>query len=87
MQDVLTKLFWGSEEIFQKADELCRALPGYSDAKQDYDSVAETVQSLVGYDLYDQLYTKFMRLTGYELKAYYSLGLGLREELLHSLGA
>lgn len=87
MQDVLIKLFWGNEELFQKADELCMALPGYSDAKRDYDSIAETVENLIGYDLYEQLYTKFMCFTDYEIKAYYSLGLGLRGELLRSLGA
>lgn len=87
MQEVLIKLFWGSEEIFQQADELCQALPGYSNAKREYDSIADTVQSLIGYDLYDQLYTKFTRFTGYEIQAYYTLGLGLRKELLHLLGA
>lgn len=85
MQDTLVKLFWGNEALFQKADELCRALPGYPDAKREYDSIAEMVEGIIGYDLYEQLYTKFMRFTDYELQAYYALGLGIREELMRAL--
>lgn len=85
MQDILAELFWNHEEISRKADQFCQTLPGYSSTKQEYDSIAEKVKNIVGYDLYDELYTLFMRCTDYEIYSYYSFGLGLREEVARAL--
>lgn len=52
--------------------------------KQQYDSIAEKIQAIVGYDLYDELFTRFMGYTNYEICAYYALGLGLREDIVRA---
>ena len=54
MQKLLTELFWGNEELHHAAAERCKALPGYWDAQLEYDKVAEEVQALIGFELYDQ---------------------------------
>lgn len=86
MQDLLTELLWRNEEISEAADRLRRSLPGFSQAEQAYDDLADQVQAAVGYDLYDRFFTQLMRYTSYEVQAYYSLGLGLRGELAQALG-
>ena len=85
MQDLITELFWNLEGITEGADQLCQTIPGYSEAKQQYEDMAEKIQSIVGYDLYDQFFTRFMRYTNYEVYAYYAFGLGLREHVVQAL--
>lgn len=85
MQNLLAELFWKPEEVTQRADQLCQTLPGYPEAKQEYDDVAEKIQAIVGYELYDQFFTRLMRYTNYEICAYYAFGLGLREDVIRAL--
>lgn len=87
MQDLLVELFWRNPEIDAAADKLRRTLPGFAEAKQTYDALAEQVQGILGYDLYDRYFSQLMRYSSYELCAYYCLGLGLREDILRVLGA
>lgn len=87
MQDLLAELLWRSEEIAESAERLRQTLPGFHETEASYDALAEQICSIVGLDLYDRYFAQLMRFTDYERKAYYSLGLGLREELLHLLGA
>ena len=86
MQDLLVELLWRNAEIDEAADHLCQSLPGFSEAKQAYDHLSEQVRDLAGHDLYDQYFAQLIRYTGYEVQAYYSLGLGLREDVLQALG-
>ena len=86
MQDMLAQLLWRNTEIDEAADRLRQTLPGFQEAKQTYHALAEQIQSIVGYDLYNQYYTQLMRYTNYEAQAYYSLGLGLREDVVKALG-
>ena len=44
------------------------------------------MRDLGGHDLYDQYFAQLIRYTGYEVQSYYSLGLGLREDLVQALG-
>ena len=85
MQDLLAELFWDHEEISERADQLCRTIPGYFEAKQRYEDMAEKIQAIVGYDLYDEFFTQLMRYTNYEVCAYYAFGLGLREDVVRAL--
>jgi len=86
MQDLLSELLWRSEEIDEAADRLCRSLPGFAQAEQEFDDLAKQVSAIVGYDLYDRYFSQLMRYSAYELQAYYALGLGLRKELAQGLG-
>ena len=86
MQDLLAELLWRSDEITASADRLCKTLPGFQEAEQSYDALAGQICSIVGLDLYDQYFAQLMRFTDYERQAYYALGLGLREELMRTLG-
>ena len=46
----------------------------------------EIDKAAAGFDLYDRYFSQLIRYTGYEVQAYYSLGLGLREDVLQALG-
>lgn len=85
MQKLLTELFWGNEELHHAAAERCKALTGYWDAQLEYDKVAEEVQALIGFELYDQFLMRLNQYSGYETRAYYSLGLNLRQDILQLL--
>ena len=86
MQDLLVELLWRNAEIDEAADHLCQSLPGFSAAKQAYDELSEQLRAAAGHDLYDRYFSQLIRYTGYEVQAYYSLGLGLREDVLQALG-
>ncbi len=85
MQDLFTELLWKNELIDEKAAQLCEALPGYHEAEQHFFDTAQQIRDIVGSELYDQFYTQLMRYTGYEVQAYYSLGVGLRTEMAQKL--
>lgn len=85
MQDLLAELLLRNTEIDEAAAQLCRTLPGFSDAQQAYDSLAGQIRSAAGCDLYDRYFAQLMRYTNYEVQAYYSLGLGLRESIVKAL--
>ncbi len=86
MQDLLAELFWHSTEIDEAAGQLCQAMPGYQEARRAYDVLAEQIRALVGFDLYDRYFTQLLRYSDYEVSAYYSLGLGLRKDIVQALG-
>ena len=86
MHELIAGLLWCNAEIDEAADHLCQSLPGFSAAKQAYDDLSEQLRAAAGHDLYDRYFSQLIRYTGYEVQAYYSLGLGLREDVLQALG-
>ncbi len=86
MQDLLIRLLWNDSEISAKVFELSHTMPGYQEESQTYDAVAQEVKAILGFSLYDRYLSSLMRLCGYENRAYYALGLGLREQLIRALG-
>ena len=86
MQDLLAELLWQNIEIDEAAARLCEALPGFLEAREQYRETSDRVRDMIGPELYDQFYDRFMGYTDYEVRAYYSLGLGLREQLVRELG-
>lgn len=85
MQELFAELFWENTEITEKAARLCESLPGFDAAQQEYEETAAKVRELVGYQLFDRLQQQSLRCTGYEVRAYYALGLGLREQVVRWL--
>ena len=85
MQDLLTELLLQNQEIDEAANRLCNTLPGFAEAQQEYGGLADQIRAAAGPELYDRFYSQLMRYTGYEVRAYYFLGLGLREELARAL--
>ena len=86
MQDLLVDLFWRNTEIDGAADRLCQTLPGFSDTKQIYDELSEQVREAAGHSLFDEYFSQLIHYSNYEIQAYYSLGLGLREDIVKALG-
>lgn len=86
MQDLFVELLWRNTEIDEAADRIRQTLPGFSAAQRGYDDLAEQIRAAAGCDLYDRYFTQLIRYTGYEVQAYYSLGLGLREDVVRALG-
>lgn len=85
MQELLAQMLWNSEDVHTAAAQLCENLPGFQEAQRQYDETAGQVQALIGYELFDQLCEQLSRCSSYEVRAYYSLGLGLREALAREL--
>lgn len=85
MQELFAELFWENTEIPEKAAQLCERLPGFDAARREYGETAQKVQDILGYQLYDQFQQQFLRYTGYEVRAYYAVGLGLREQAVQWL--
>lgn len=85
MQEIITELLWRNPEIDEAASRLQTALPGFSEVQHSYEALAQQVRAAAGNDLYDRYYAQLMRYSGYEVRAYYSLGLGLRTELARGL--
>ena len=46
----------------------------------------EIDKAAADFDLYDRYFSQLIRYTGYEVQAYYALGLGLRGALARELG-
>ena len=86
MQDLIVEMLWHNTEIDEVADRLRQALPGAREAEEAYHALAEQVRQIVGYELYDRYFSQLMRYTGHEVQAYYSLGLGLRQDIVQALG-
>lgn len=86
MQGLLTELLWRNEEIDEAAARLCKTLPGFSEAERAYDDLAERLRAIAGPELYDQYFAQLTRYSEYEVRAYYSLGLGLRVEMVRAFG-
>ena len=85
MQDLLADLLWDNEKLHQTAAQLCDNLPGYREALRQCDETAEKVQALLGFELYDQFCSRLNCCNSYEVRAYYLLGLGLRNDIVHTL--
>lgn len=86
MQDLLAELLWRNVAIDEAAHRLRQTLPGFHEAERTYESLSEQLRAAAGHDLYDRYFTQLIRYTNYEVQAYYSLGLGLREDLVKALG-
>lgn len=65
MQDLLAELFWRNTELDEAAGRLRQTLPGFQEAKQAYEELAQQLRELAGYDLYDRYFTQLIRYTGY----------------------
>ncbi len=86
MGDLFAELFWRGTELDEAAGRLCETLPGFSEARQAYDELSEQVREAAGASLFDEYFAQLIRYSSYEIRAYYSLGLGLREKILKALG-
>ena len=85
MQDLLVELLWRNTEVDEAADRLRKSLPGFSEAERDFEVLEEQVRAIAGYDLYDRYAVRLAQYNDFQIRAYYALGLGLREELARRL--
>lgn len=81
MQDLLTELLWHNDAIDNAAVQLRQSMPGFLEAQRNYNSLAGQIRERAGHELYDEYFAQLMRYSGYEVFAYYSLGLGMRQEI------
>ena len=85
MQDLLAELFWNVLDAPGAVTEFLDALPGYQEARREYEEVAEQIAAKAGFDLYDEFQNKLLTYSDYEVRAYYGFGLGLRKELIRQM--
>lgn len=86
MQDLLLDLLDNSSVLSPKIYQLSLSMPGYQEAVQAADALEGKVRRRLGFTLYDQYVSAFLRVLSYDVRAAYALGLGLREELVKALG-
>lgn len=86
MQELFAELFWENEEISHAVACLCEKVPGYRSAQAEYDRLVSQVREIVGFELCNQLLERLTEYSRYEEYAYYAVGLGLREQVVRSLG-
>ncbi len=85
MQNLLIRLLCNDEEISGKVCELSRAMPGYREMLETFRSAEAEVRAVLSAELYERYSSAVSLLNSYENWGYYTLGLGLREELIRSL--
>lgn len=85
MQDLFAQLFWENEEVSHAVACLCEDIPGCQSAKAEYNRVLSQVQSIIGYELCNQLLERLAEYSQYEEYAYYAVGLGLRKTIFQDL--
>ncbi len=85
MQELLIRLLCDNSEISGKVCELSRARPGYGEMLEDFRAAEAEARAVLGRDLYERYSGAAALLNCYENRAYYALGLGLREALIRSL--
>lgn len=85
MQDLLLDLLDNGSVLSQKIYQLSHAMPGHQEADQAFNALEDKVRGHLGFELYDQYVSAFLRILSYDVRAAYVLGLGLREELVKAL--
>lgn len=85
MQDLLLELLDNSSVLSQRIYQLTRTMPGHQEAAQAADALEDKVRGHLGFELYDQYVSAFLRVLSYDVRAAYALGLGLRQELVKAL--
>ena len=85
VRDLLKMFFFEHLDLPERVEEFCSTLPGYSQAKQEYDAVTKQMAQVSGFELYDRFERALFRYTEYEVRAYYLFGLGLRRELMDAM--
>ncbi len=85
MQDLLIRLLCDDSEISGKVNELSRAMPGYQEMLEEFRAAEAEARAVLGRELYERYSGAVALLNCYENRAYYALGLGLREALIRSL--
>jgi len=82
----MNKLFWENPYIHEQIYEFCSARQNYKQAKQDYEILAQQIDVQMGRDFYLCYERTLNAYIAQEVYAYYLFGLGLRQEVLDSLG-
>lgn len=84
MNDLLKTFLFEHPDLPERVEEFCATLPGYLEARGEYDAAAKQVAAVSGFERYSRFERSLFRYTEYEVRAYYLFGLGLRQEILDS---
>jgi len=85
MDHSIKKLFWENTYIHEQIYEFCNARQNYKQAKQNYEILAQQIDTQMGRDFYLRYEQALNEYIAQEVYAYYLFGLGLRQEVLESL--
>ncbi len=86
MQDLIETLFCDNPELAPAIARFCSSQPDFVSAERDYEAVASKIADLVGFELFDEFVSAYLRYTSYEVDASYRFGLGLRTATAERLG-
>lgn len=86
MQDLIETLFCDNPELAPAIARFCANQPDFVSAERDYEAAASKIADLVGFELFDEFVSAYLRYTSYEVDASYRFGLGLREAAAERLG-
>ena len=86
MNEMIQTLFCKNPYIPEEIYAHCKSQPEFLRAKWDYERLAEQIERCMGEDFYLKYEEALNAYQAREVRAYYLFGLGLRQELLASLG-
>lgn len=86
MNHLIKTLFCENPHIPEEIFTYCKKQPEFLQARQDYQRLARQIEQHMGEDFYLKYEEVLNAYQAREVHAYYLFGLGLRQELLASLG-
>ena len=86
MNQIIQTLFCENPYLPEQIYAYCKTLPGYTQAERTYEALAEQMRQTMGKEFYFAYEEALDTYMAREVHAYYLFGLGLRQELLASLG-
>ena len=86
MNNLIKTLFCENPYLMEQVYAYCKTFPGYTQAERTYEALAEQMRQTMGKEFYFAYEEALNAYMAREVHAYYLFGLGLRQELLASLG-
>ncbi len=86
MQDLIETLFCDNPELAPAIAQFCSCQPDLVSARRECDALAAKIEKIVGFELFDEFASAYLRYTSYEVDASYRFGLGLRTATAERLG-
>ena len=86
MNDILATLFLNNPYLPEQVYAFCNQLPEFRKAEQDYSTFAARLRTQLGSAEFDQFEEILNGQLAQYARAYYLFGLGLRQEILQTIG-
>ena len=86
MKESIDSLFCNNPDLSHQIYTYCKANPEFMEAEAEYDALLQSLEQNLGYARMQEIEDCFLRYSARLVQAYYLFGLGLRQEVLWTLG-